>query len=40
MVIAKWDEVTPDKVLEVANKYLPDKDNGNYILVIRDPLKA
>ncbi len=30
--------VTPDRVLEVANKYLPDKE-GKYVLYIRDPLK-
>ncbi|MBP7708682.1 insulinase family protein [Candidatus Pacearchaeota archaeon] len=30
--------VTPERVLEVANKYYPDIQTGNYLLVIRDPL--
>ena len=31
--------VTPKKILEAANKYLPNKTAGNYILYIGDPLK-
>ncbi|MBI2667603.1 insulinase family protein [Candidatus Woesearchaeota archaeon] len=38
-VIERYDEVSPERVMEVANKYLPDKENGKYILYIRDPLK-
>ena len=34
-----YDAVTPEKVFNVANKYLPDKDKGNYVLYISDPLK-
>lgn len=34
-----FSEVTPERVLEVANKYLPDQEKGNYILYIADPLK-
>jgi zinc protease len=32
------DGVTPERVVEVANRYLPTR-NGNYVLLIRDPLK-
>lgn len=38
-VLKKFDEVNPERVLEVSNRYLPDKENGNYVLYIRDPLK-
>ncbi len=31
--------VTSEKVQEVANKYLPDQEKGNYLLYIADPLK-
>jgi len=34
-----WDRVTPLRVQEVANKYLPNKHNGKYLLYIRDPLQ-
>jgi len=37
-VLQGYNEVTPERVQEVANKYLPDK-NGNYVLYIGDPLK-
>ena len=33
-----YNKVTPDRVIEVANRYLPDKEEGKYILFIRDPL--
>ncbi len=33
-----YNQVTPDRVLEVANRYLPDKDEGKYILFIKNPL--
>ncbi|MEK6952403.1 MAG: pitrilysin family protein [Nanoarchaeota archaeon] len=38
-VILGYNLVTPEIVLEVANKYLPDRDLGKYVLYIRDPLK-
>ena len=34
-----YNRVTPDKVMEVANKYLPDRETGKYVLYIRDPSK-
>ncbi len=34
-----YNAVTPDMVMEVANKYLPNREKGNYILYIGDPLK-
>ncbi len=34
-----YDRVTADSVIGVANKYLPDREKGNYVLYIRDPLK-
>lgn len=34
----KFDKVTTKDVQEVANKYLPDKENGDYLLYIADPL--
>ena len=36
---AGYGAVTPERVREVANKYLPDRKTGNYILQIQDPLK-
>ncbi len=36
--IEGYNRVTPDRVLDVANKYLPDKDHGTYVMVVRDPL--
>ncbi len=38
-IIGGYNRVTPERVLEVANKYLPDRETGNYVLYIRDPLK-
>jgi predicted Zn-dependent peptidase len=37
--IEGFNKVTPEIVMEVANKYLPDRENGKYVLYIRDPLK-
>jgi len=37
-IMSELDKVTPKRILEVANKYLPDRD-GNYVLLLRDPLK-
>jgi predicted Zn-dependent peptidase len=37
--IAAYDAITPEKVLEMANKYLPNREDGKYVLYIRDPLK-
>lgn len=37
--IEGYNGVTPDRILEVANRYLPNKEQGNYILYIRDPLR-
>lgn len=34
-----YDRITPERILEVANKYFPDKKKGDYVLYIRDPLK-
>jgi predicted Zn-dependent peptidase len=34
-----YNAVTPERILEVAKKYLPDQKKGNYVLCIRDPLK-
>ena len=36
--LGKFDKVTPERVMEVSNKYLPDREDGKYILYIRDPL--
>jgi len=36
--IQGFNQVTSDRVIEVANRYLPDKDEGKYILFIRNPL--
>lgn len=38
-LIKKCNEVTPERVQEVANKYLPNEMDGKYVLYIRDPLK-
>lgn len=38
--LRKFNEVTPESVIRVANKYLPDRENGKYIIYIRDPLKS
>ena len=35
-----FNSVTPERVIVVANKYLPDEDSENYVLYIRDPLKT
>jgi len=32
-----FNAVTPEKVREVAQKYLPDRENGKYVLVVRGP---
>ncbi len=37
--IEGYNAVTPKRVREVANQYLPDKEKGDYILYIADPLK-
>ena len=37
--IEGYDSVTADKVLDVANKYLPDRENGKYVLFVRNPLE-
>ncbi|MBS3155037.1 hypothetical protein J4404_00905 [Candidatus Woesearchaeota archaeon] len=36
--IDRYNQVNADKIMKVANKYLPDKENGRYILCVRDPL--
>ncbi len=38
-IMEDYNKVTPERILEVANKYLPDKENGDYVLYIGDPLK-
>ena len=39
-ILKKIEEVTPEKIREVAIKYLPqDRENGKYVLSLRDPLK-
>ena len=37
--LAGYDQVTPERVIEVANRYLPEREAGKYVLHIRDPLK-
>lgn len=37
-VLEGYEAVTPSMVLEVANKYLPDRSDGKYLLYIQDPL--
>jgi len=39
LYLQNYNKLTAKKIQEVANKYLPDKTNGNYILYIQDPLK-
>lgn len=34
-----YDSVTADRVLDVANKYLPDRETGKYVLFVRNPLE-
>ena len=34
-----YNAVTSERVLEMANKYLPDQETGDYVLYIGDPLK-
>ena len=34
-----WNKITPEKLQEVAQRYLPKRD-GKYVLMIRDPLKV
>jgi len=36
--IEGFNQVTPERVIEVANKYYPDRQKGNYLTFIRDPL--
>jgi|SRR3989344_5725560 len=38
-VMKDYDKVTPERVMEVANKYLPDRETGKYVLHILNPLK-
>jgi len=38
LCIKGFDGVTPERVREVANKYLPSKDDEKYILCIESPL--
>ncbi len=38
-IIAHYNEVTPESVMEAANKYLPDKEDGKYVLYIRSPFE-
>lgn len=33
-----YNRITPERVIEMANKYLPDRSNGKYVLYIRNPL--
>ena len=37
--MANWNKVTPQKIQEVAQHYLPKAD-GRYVLMIKDPLKV
>ncbi len=39
LVIEGFDRVSPEMVMEAANRYLPNRENGDYVLYIRDPLK-
>lgn len=36
--IEGYNRVTPSAIVDVANKYLPSRDQENYVLAIRDPL--
>ncbi len=38
-LIDGFNKVDQREIMEIANKYLPDRENGNYVLGIRDPLK-
>ena len=38
-ILEYQEKVTSERIKDVANKYLPDKKNGKYVLYIRDPLK-
>ncbi len=38
-IIEGYNMITPERILEVANKYLPDQKTGDYVLYIGDPLK-
>ena len=38
--IQGFDDVSPERVLEVANRYLPNREKGNYVLFIRNPLMS
>lgn len=39
--MGEWERVTPEKLLEVAQKYLPaNRNDGKYVLLVRDPLKT
>jgi predicted Zn-dependent peptidase len=37
LIIEGFGRVTPERVMEVSRKYLPDKETGKYVLYIRDP---
>ncbi|MBU0760184.1 MAG: insulinase family protein [Nanoarchaeota archaeon] len=37
--IEGYNAVTPERVMEVANKYLPNRSDGKYLLYIRNPLQ-
>lgn len=39
LMIEGFSSVTPATIQEVANKYLPDREKGDYLIYIRDPLK-
>ncbi|MBI2507804.1 insulinase family protein [Candidatus Woesearchaeota archaeon] len=38
-IFDRYNSVTPERIKEVAKKYFPDRENGEYVLYIRDPLK-
>lgn len=38
--VAKLGKVTQEQVREVATKYLPSREEGKYVLLLRDPLKS
>ena len=38
LITKGYNEVTPKRIMEVANKYLPDREDGKYLLYIRNPL--
>lgn len=40
ILMSDWEKITPGKIQEVANRYLPAKrGEGKYVLLVRDPLK-